>query len=87
MKPNIYECHICGEHHCEHDFPEDQYMLNTREPETPIIQPKIILKTPPPGHQSSSLHPPLLTTSNQPNTSVVLDDDSSVGQNVDETKR
>lgn len=20
MKPNIYECKICGEHHCEHDF-------------------------------------------------------------------
>lgn len=23
MKPNIYECKICQEHHCEHDFPEE----------------------------------------------------------------
>ncbi|XP_067624401.1 sodium- and chloride-dependent GABA transporter ine isoform X2 [Eurosta solidaginis] len=28
LRPNIYECRICGEHHCEHDFPEqEQYML------------------------------------------------------------
>jgi solute carrier family 6 (neurotransmitter transporter, taurine) member 6 len=23
IKPNIYECKICNEHHCEHDFPEE----------------------------------------------------------------
>jgi hypothetical protein len=23
MKPNIYECKICQEHHCEHDFPDE----------------------------------------------------------------
>ncbi|KAL9926788.1 solute carrier family 6 member inebriated isoform 1-T6 [Glossina fuscipes fuscipes] len=28
LHPNIYECKICGEHHCEHDYPEqEQYML------------------------------------------------------------
>ncbi|XP_002064575.3 sodium- and chloride-dependent GABA transporter ine isoform X1 [Drosophila willistoni] len=28
LRPNIYECKICGEHHCEHDFPEqEQFML------------------------------------------------------------
>ncbi|XP_032595038.1 sodium- and chloride-dependent GABA transporter ine isoform X2 [Drosophila grimshawi] len=28
LRPNIYECKICGEHHCEHDYPEqEQYML------------------------------------------------------------
>ncbi|XP_070502342.1 sodium- and chloride-dependent GABA transporter ine-like isoform X2 [Chironomus tepperi] len=30
MKPNIYECKICGEHHCEHDFhaqEEDDFRL------------------------------------------------------------
>lgn len=29
LRPNIYECKICGEHHCEHDYPEqEQYMLS-----------------------------------------------------------
>ncbi|XP_030382880.1 sodium- and chloride-dependent GABA transporter ine isoform X2 [Scaptodrosophila lebanonensis] len=28
LRPNIYECKICGEHHCEHDYHEqEQYML------------------------------------------------------------
>ncbi|XP_058822979.1 sodium- and chloride-dependent GABA transporter ine isoform X2 [Topomyia yanbarensis] len=25
LKPNLYECKICGEHHCDHDFPDDTY--------------------------------------------------------------
>ncbi|XP_075152282.1 solute carrier family 6 member inebriated isoform X2 [Haematobia irritans] len=29
LRPNIYECKICREHHCEHDYPEqEQYMLS-----------------------------------------------------------
>jgi hypothetical protein len=32
IKPNIYECKICHEHHCEHDFPEEQeHMLQEME--------------------------------------------------------
>jgi hypothetical protein len=32
VKPNIYECKICHEHHCEHDFPEeDDHMLQEME--------------------------------------------------------
>jgi hypothetical protein len=32
VKPNIYECKICHEHHCEHDFPEeDDQMLQEME--------------------------------------------------------
>ncbi|XP_055385962.1 sodium- and chloride-dependent GABA transporter ine isoform X3 [Condylostylus longicornis] len=77
MKPNIYTCRICGEHHCEHDFPEDAYIINQQEM-TPVIQPRIILRTPPPGHPINK-HSPLLTSSNQPNTSVV-EDESSGGQ-------
>lgn len=42
LRPNIYECKICGEHHCEHDYPEqEQYMLSQElsgiyKPTTPI---------------------------------------------------
>lgn len=28
MKPNIYECKICHEHHCEHDFQMQEDELN-----------------------------------------------------------
>lgn len=29
LHPNIYECKICGEHHCEHNYAEqEQYMLS-----------------------------------------------------------
>lgn len=24
MEPNIYECKICGEHHCDHVEPEEE---------------------------------------------------------------
>lgn len=49
LQPNIYECKICGEHHCQHDFPEEaiQEMLQT----TPII-----LQTPPISHQPNNHH-------------------------------
>ena len=41
IQPRIYECKICGEHHCEHDFPEDDQFI--AEPPTP----KFILRSPP----------------------------------------
>lgn len=29
LRPNIYECKICGEHHCEHDYSQqEQYMFS-----------------------------------------------------------
>ncbi|XP_026834628.1 sodium- and chloride-dependent GABA transporter ine isoform X1 [Drosophila erecta] len=31
LRPNIYECKICGEHHCEHDFPEQEQFMLTQE--------------------------------------------------------
>lgn len=34
IQPNIYECKICGEHHCEHDFPDEHSVQEM----TPIIQ-------------------------------------------------
>ncbi|XP_059614816.1 sodium- and chloride-dependent GABA transporter ine isoform X1 [Phlebotomus argentipes] len=52
IKPNIYECRICGEHHCEHDFPEDQAVAEL----TPIVQGApatnfpLVLQPPPPGN-------------------------------------
>ncbi|XP_052869003.1 sodium- and chloride-dependent GABA transporter ine [Anopheles cruzii] len=49
LKPNIYECKICGEHHCDHDFPEDEM-----GPEMAIIESTsgvpLILQQPPIGH-------------------------------------
>ncbi|XP_055859034.1 sodium- and chloride-dependent GABA transporter ine isoform X2 [Episyrphus balteatus] len=46
IKPNIYECKICGEHHCEHDYPEQElYMLTHDLPVYP--QEKVYLKQPP----------------------------------------
>lgn len=32
IKPNIYECRICGEHHCEHEFPDDLSILQEMTP-------------------------------------------------------
>lgn len=43
MKPNIYECKICQEHHCEHDFPEE-----SAQELAPIFNhPPIVLQPPP----------------------------------------
>ncbi|ALC38115.1 ine [Drosophila busckii] len=45
LRPNIYECKICGEHHCEHDYAEqEQYMLaqelgNVYKPTTTSTRP------------------------------------------------
>ncbi|CRL04725.1 CLUMA_CG017785, isoform A [Clunio marinus] len=41
-KPNIYECKICKEHHCEHDFPED-----VSNDEQMFRSPSIVLQPPP----------------------------------------
>lgn len=46
IQPNIYECKICGEHHCEHDFPDEHSIQEM----TPIIQASpvpIIMRSPP----------------------------------------
>lgn len=49
--PNIYECKICGEHHCEHDFPEDQ-SVQEMSPIIPIVRPQnIVLQSPPLGNK------------------------------------
>ncbi|XP_040163592.1 sodium- and chloride-dependent GABA transporter ine isoform X1 [Anopheles arabiensis] len=49
LKPNIYECKICGEHHCDHDFPDEEL-----GPEMTIVESTsgapLILQPPPPGH-------------------------------------
>ncbi|XP_035905556.1 sodium- and chloride-dependent GABA transporter ine isoform X1 [Anopheles stephensi] len=49
LKPNIYECKICGEHHCDHDFPDEEL-----GPEMAIVESTsgapLILQPPPPGH-------------------------------------
>lgn len=36
IRPNIYECKICGEHHCEHDTPDFQSVQEMQA----IYQPK-----------------------------------------------
>lgn len=53
VKPNIYECKICGEHHCEHEFPEEQSVQEM----TPIMHqpPVIILQAPPPGNVANRM--------------------------------
>lgn len=49
LKPNIYECKICNEHHCEHDFPSDSLQeLSPMFSTTPII-----LQPPPHQHSKS----------------------------------
>lgn len=56
IKPRIYECKICGEHHCEHDFPEEEQF--SLEPSTPIYSPKMVLRSPPiPRHKDKSYNP------------------------------
>uniref|UniRef100_A0A182QL93 Transporter n=1 Tax=Anopheles farauti TaxID=69004 RepID=A0A182QL93_9DIPT len=51
LKPNIYECKICGEHHCDHDFPDEEL-----GPEMAIVESTsgapLILQPPSPGHYS-----------------------------------
>lgn len=58
IKPRIYECKICGEHHCEHDFPEEEQF--TQEPPTPIYTPKILLRSPPASHHKDKTYNPLI---------------------------
>ncbi|XP_053677581.1 sodium- and chloride-dependent GABA transporter ine [Anopheles nili] len=49
LKPNIYECKICGEHHCDHDFPDEDLGPETTIIESTSVAP-LILQPPPPGH-------------------------------------
>ncbi|XP_050085310.1 sodium- and chloride-dependent GABA transporter ine isoform X1 [Anopheles aquasalis] len=74
LKPNIYECKICGEHHCDHDFPEEEM-----GPEMAIVESTsgvpLILQAPPPGHgnnvQSQPRDEQTATTRDTANTSAV----------------
>lgn len=58
IKPRIYECKICGEHHCEHDFPEEDQF--PPEPPTPVYTPKILLRSPPTQHHKDKSYNPLM---------------------------
>lgn len=58
IRPRIYECKICGEHHCEHDFPEEEQF--SQEPSTPIYTPKILLRSPPIPHSKDKTYNPLI---------------------------
>ncbi|XP_021703064.1 sodium- and chloride-dependent GABA transporter ine isoform X1 [Aedes aegypti] len=49
LKPNLYECKICGEHHCDHDFPEDEYGREMALVDSTSGAP-LILQAPPPGN-------------------------------------
>lgn len=49
MKPNIYECKICGEHHCEHDF-------HVPEEEDDFRMFPIILQPPPKKHSQAQIN-------------------------------
>lgn len=64
IKPHIYECKICGEHHCDHEYPENIEEL------APIFQnPPIILQSPPTGHLQAATRtekPPSSESSNSP---------------------
>uniref|UniRef100_A0A182J770 Transporter n=1 Tax=Anopheles atroparvus TaxID=41427 RepID=A0A182J770_ANOAO len=56
LRPNIYECKICGEHHCDHDFPDEDM-----GPEMAILESTsgapLILQPPPMGHMQQSQQP------------------------------
>ncbi|XP_055916216.1 sodium- and chloride-dependent GABA transporter ine isoform X2 [Eupeodes corollae] len=58
IKPNIYECKICGEHHCEHDYPEQELYMLTHDLPVYQQQEKVYLKTPP--EKNAHLQNPLL---------------------------
>ncbi|XP_037052346.1 sodium- and chloride-dependent GABA transporter ine isoform X1 [Bradysia coprophila] len=66
-QPNIYECKICGEHHCEHDFPEDQ-SVQEMAPIMPIVRPQnIVLQPPPPGNRANTTANHVTADGNQNN--------------------
>lgn len=60
IKSDIYECKICGEHHCEHDTPDFE---SIQEMHTILSQnsPAIILQSPPQGRPySKPEHQPII---------------------------
>ncbi|XP_049537676.1 sodium- and chloride-dependent GABA transporter ine isoform X1 [Anopheles darlingi] len=73
LKPNIYECKICGEHHCDHDFPEEEM-----GPEMAIVESTsgvpLILQAPPSGHgynvQAQARDEQTVTTRDTANTTA-----------------
>lgn len=54
IQPDIYECRICGEHHCEHDTLDydDFQELQTILPQT--TTPTITLQAPPSGKRTEN---------------------------------
>ena len=77
IQPNIYECKICGEHHCEHDFPDEQDdFVQEMTPIMAIPPPHIVLQPPPPGHSSRNCSIPneiKIETKNNNNESTTTD--------------
>lgn len=51
LKPNLYECKICGEHHCDHDFPDDGFGQDMTLVDSTSGVP-LILQTPPLANQT-----------------------------------
>ncbi|XP_055595461.1 sodium- and chloride-dependent GABA transporter ine isoform X2 [Uranotaenia lowii] len=55
LKPNLYECKICGEHHCDHDFPDEDYGQEMALVDSTSGAP-LILQAPPPGINQANSH-------------------------------
>lgn len=49
LKPNLYECKICGEHHCDHDFPDEDFPNHEMALVDSTSGAPLILQAPPPG--------------------------------------
>uniref|UniRef100_A0A1Q3FUS3 Transporter n=1 Tax=Culex tarsalis TaxID=7177 RepID=A0A1Q3FUS3_CULTA len=49
LKPNLYECKICGEHHCDHDFPDEDFPNQEMALVDSTSGAPLILQAPPPG--------------------------------------
>lgn len=74
IKPRLYECKICGEHHCEHDFPDEEHY--SPEPPTPIYTPKMLLRTPPiTTHHKDKSYNPLME---KPSSSEIEENESNI---------
>lgn len=55
LKPNLYECKVCGEHHCDHEFPEEEYGREMALVDSTSGAP-LILQAPPPGNQQVTVN-------------------------------
>ncbi|XP_062548350.1 sodium- and chloride-dependent GABA transporter ine isoform X2 [Armigeres subalbatus] len=55
LKPNLYECKVCGEHHCDHEFPEEEYGREMALVDSTSGAP-LILQAPPLGNQQVTVN-------------------------------